>query len=110
MVKNKQIIHKGLEKSKIKQKNQYDEKLNAPWVFKVNDLVLLEVVRYKTGQTRKFVPKYEGPYKITSITETTHSLQHTVTGKTQKAHYNRLKRYNPRDSLQSPGECGEAIC
>jgi len=110
IAKNKQIIDKGLEKSKIKQKNQYDEKLNAPWVFKVNDLVLLEVVRYKTGQTRKFVPKYEGPYRITSITETTHSLQHTVTGKTQRAHYNRLKRYNPRNSLQSPGECVEAIC
>ena len=68
-------------------------------MFKVGDLVLPEVLRYKTGQTKKFVPKYEIPYKVTIISGTTHSLEHMVTHKSYQAHYNRLKPYNLRNTI-----------
>ena len=99
IAKNKEIIDQGLAKSKAKQQAQYDAKVNTPVMFNVGDLVLLEVVRYKAGQTKKFVPKYEGPYKVTSISGTTHSLEHMVTHKPYRAHYNRLKPYNLRDTI-----------
>lgn len=66
-------MDKSLVKSKDKQQSQYHAKTNVPVSFKIHGLVSLEVLRDKSGQARKFVPKFQGPYRVIGKSGTTHA-------------------------------------
>lgn len=103
IAKNQLIITEGLLNSKIVQQQQYNKKLNEDFKFKIGDLVLIDSKQMKTGQTKKFVPKYHGPFQITRINGTTYDLIEVNSNssnnnkkKTTQVHYNRLKPYHSR--------------
>lgn len=103
IAKNQLIITEGLLNSKIVQQQQYNKKLNEDFKFKIGDLVLIDSKQMKTGQTKKFVPKYHGPFQITRINGTTYDLIEVNSNssnnnkkKKTQVHYNRLKPYHSR--------------
>ncbi|KAI8425605.1 hypothetical protein MSG28_011422 [Choristoneura fumiferana] len=49
------------------QKNRYDKKRCQPVRFEVGDLVRIERQVPASGQSKKLVPRFQGPYKITAI-------------------------------------------
>jgi hypothetical protein len=50
-----------------KQKSYYDKKSKRPKLFKVGDLVSIEREIQSSGQSRKLVPKFQGPYRVTKV-------------------------------------------
>lgn len=50
-----------------KQKLRYDRSAVQPKRFQIGDLVSIEREIPSTGQSRKLVPKYQGPYRVTSV-------------------------------------------
>ncbi|RNA17155.1 hypothetical protein BpHYR1_004123 [Brachionus plicatilis] len=62
------------------------------------DLVMLSNNRQKVGQVRSFVPKFMGPFKVTSIlSDVNFEVRDVKTGKKQIVHYNWMTRYVSRD-------------
>lgn len=59
-------ISERVEKSQLKQKERFD-KHRKQMKFKVGDLVRIEREIPATGQSRKLVAKYQGPYRITQM-------------------------------------------
>lgn len=53
--------------SQEKAKKSYDKKRCRPQQFSVGDLVSVERNINSSGQSKKLVPKYQGPYRITKI-------------------------------------------
>lgn len=50
-----------------KQKSYYDKKSSQAKEFKVGDLISLEREVPASGQSRKLVPKFQGPYRVTEV-------------------------------------------
>lgn len=71
------------------QKNAFDKRRCQPLEFKVGDLVRIERQIPATGQSKKLVPKYQGPYKIIAVLDHDR-FQVTDTPLTQKGN----RRYN----------------
>lgn len=60
-------INEYVSTQQEKQKAHYDKKSSEPTKYQVGDLVSLEREIPSTGQSRKLVPKFRGPYKISAV-------------------------------------------
>lgn len=56
-----------VEKSQKQQKERYDKSRCKPIHFKEGDLVRVERHVPATGNSKKLIPKFQGPYKITKV-------------------------------------------
>lgn len=56
-----------VETSQQHQKNRYDRSRCKPIQYKVGDLIRVERQVPATGSSRKLVPKFQGPYKISKV-------------------------------------------
>lgn len=50
-----------------KQKAAYDKKACTPALYSVGDLVSIEREIQSTGQSRKLIPKFQGPYRVVEV-------------------------------------------
>lgn len=60
-------VNSHIKLSQEKAKKLYDRKRCKPHVYVVGDLISVERQIPSTGQSRKLVPKYQGPYRITKV-------------------------------------------
>lgn len=60
-------INEYITRYQDKQKAYYNKNAIKPKIFKVGDLVSVEREISSSGQSRKLVPKYQGPYRITAV-------------------------------------------
>lgn len=65
--KIRQEINTHVESCQQKQKCAFDKTRCQPPKFEVGDLVRVERQIPATGQSKKLIPKYQGPYRITAI-------------------------------------------
>jgi hypothetical protein len=77
------------------QKKNYDNNTTETF-FKIGDRVFLSTVAIKTGQTKKFTPKWSGPYRILDkISDILYKLDLHDSKAHPYIHKNRLKLCNP---------------
>lgn len=62
--KDREIALKQIEESQQKQKIRFDKKRSKPKKYAVGDLVLVRKQSFADGQSRKLLPKYKGPFRI----------------------------------------------
>lgn len=60
-------INKYVAKYQEKQKSSYDKNTSESMKFGVGDLVSLEREVHASGQSKKLVPKFQGPYRVTAV-------------------------------------------
>lgn len=60
-------VDEHIVKTQVKQKERFDKKRKAPPKFQIGDLVRVERTSHVTGQSKKLLPKLQGPYRITNI-------------------------------------------
>ncbi|KAL0829563.1 hypothetical protein ABMA28_003074 [Loxostege sticticalis] len=60
-------INTHIETCQQKQKEAFDKHRCQPTKYQVGDLVRVERQVAATGQSKKLIPKYQGPYRITAI-------------------------------------------
>ena len=113
------LAHEALEKEQSRQKRQYDQKAK-PTELRVGDLVLRVNDYLMKGQSKKFAPRYRGPYRVASIDYPNVELQHLDASKkrTLTVHLQRVKKFigHPRlmdhvnqgrlPELNRCGDCG----
>lgn len=63
----RQKVNQYIDNYQEKQKSQYDKNTSEPKTFKVGDLVSIEREVPSSGQSRKLVPRYQGPYRVTAV-------------------------------------------
>lgn len=63
----RQEINTHIEACQQRQKDTFDKKRCKPHKYQVGDLVRMERQVPATGQSRKLVPKFQGPYRIVAI-------------------------------------------
>lgn len=63
----RQKINAHIDVSQQKQKEAFDKHRCRPTDFRIGDLVRIERQVPATGQSKKLVPKFQGPYKITAV-------------------------------------------
>lgn len=63
----RETINKHITAYQEKQKQTYDKTASAPIKFEVGDLVSVRREIPSSGQSRKLVPKYQGPYRVTVV-------------------------------------------
>lgn len=67
-IRNKITEH--IEQDQEKQKERYDKRHIAAKIYKVGDLVkILKPIAHNDGKSKKLLPKFSGPYKITKVLE-----------------------------------------
>ncbi|KAL4702414.1 hypothetical protein ACJJTC_003396 [Scirpophaga incertulas] len=69
IIKIREEIKSHIETKQAKEKCQFDKKRCEAIKFQVGDLVRVERQIPSTGQSRKLVPKFQGPYRITDVLE-----------------------------------------
>jgi hypothetical protein len=87
-------VKANINKAQQKQDKYY--KSSNKYTYAVNDLVLVTNEVMKVGQTKKFVEKFRGPYKITRIIDNDYMLLELATNKSINVHYDRLKPFKQR--------------
>jgi hypothetical protein len=75
------------------QQKQDKYKSSAKNTYAVNDLVLVANEVMKVGQTKNFVEKFHGPFKIIKIYDNDNKLLELATNKSINDHYDRLKPF-----------------
>lgn len=65
----RQEINAHVDACQRKQKESFDKHRSNPVKYQVGDLVRVERQIPATGQSKKLVPKYQGPYRITALLE-----------------------------------------
>ena len=94
------LLEENTRIAQIKQKESYDRFINNKLQFKVGDTVKINNFHKPVGSVAAFVPKFIGPYTITSFDgELVYTLESPVL-RTEKVHYNRLSRYCMRDKTE----------
>lgn len=63
----RQEINTHIKSCQQKQKETFDQRRCPPAEFKVGDLVRVERQVTALGQSKKLIPKYQGPYRITAV-------------------------------------------
>ena len=56
-----------IAEQQLKDKRNFDQKHKRPRIYNVDDLVLVKRELGATGQSRKLLPKYKGPYVVTRV-------------------------------------------
>ncbi|KAI8441761.1 hypothetical protein MSG28_005453 [Choristoneura fumiferana] len=62
-----QQVSEHIGKQQAYQKHQYDKRRTEAKKYKVGDLVRVQRHHSATGQSRKLLPKFQGPYRITKV-------------------------------------------
>ena len=84
-----------------RQKRHYDLK-KVGGLFREDDLVWLYTFRKKRGRSPKLQTFWRGPYKIThKLSDANYRIQGVHGGRTQVVHFDRLKPYERRETLDS---------
>lgn len=65
----REVISTFVASSQQQQKERYDKSRSKPVQFNEGDLVRVERQVPATGNSKKLVPKFQGPYKITKVYE-----------------------------------------
>ena len=86
-----QLAYSNMHAAQEAQKFQYDKKSKLQ-KFNVGDKVYMTTVVIQPNQSRKFTPKWQGPYRITrQISDLLYEVNIGKVGKEQIVHCNRLK-------------------
>jgi transposase InsO family protein len=86
-----QLAFSNMHAAQEAQKYQYDKRSNLQ-KFNVGDKVYMTTVVVQPQQSRKFTPKWQGPYRITQkISDLLYEVNTGKVGKEQIVHVNRLK-------------------
>ena len=86
-----QLAYSNMHAAQEAQKFQYDKKSKLQ-KFNVGDKVYMTTVVIQPNQSRKFTPKWQGPYRITrQISDLLYEVNIGKVGKEQIVHVNRLK-------------------
>jgi hypothetical protein len=105
IISNAQLIREAYEKRKAKKELSnvtFKNKLSTTPKFLCGDLVLHRQMQVSTGTSTKWKPLFTGPFIINEINKSqrTAVCQNTTSGKTIKAHFNNLVKYECRPALQ----------
>lgn len=74
-------ITEHIEKDQVSQKQRFDKNRKSPTIYKIGDLVKInKQVPSNEGQSRKLLPKFSGPYKITKILDNDRYEVSTIPG------------------------------
>ena len=93
------LVRSHMELEQTRQKTYYDYRAYGP-VYHVGEQVLIFFPTVKKGQTKKFTSFYRGPYKILEIINNLKfRVCHEETRKVIKVHYDRMKKYKPRERI-----------
>ena len=87
--------------AKAANKRAFDVKAKAR-KFKIGDEVLLHIPSPPPGHNSKFYTPWRGIYKVTQQTSEWTYLVRKKGGRERKAHVNRLKFYDPKNSHEDP--------
>ncbi|CAH2208165.1 jg19015 [Pararge aegeria aegeria] len=64
----RQEINEHIDKDQSQQKQRFDQNRKAAKVYRIGDLVkILKNIPSNEGKSRKLLPKYTGPFRISSI-------------------------------------------
>jgi transposase InsO family protein len=87
-----EVSHRRLDKTN-KYKIRYDMR-HREVKFRANDSVMLHHPVAKKGQSRKLLPRWEGPFRVVrAVGNVTYEIE-GLGGIVQKAHVQRLRKYN----------------
>jgi Integrase zinc binding domain/Integrase core domain len=94
----RQQAAKFIKKAQERQKDYHDTHNTLTEPLKIGDLVLIYRSVVESSWSAKLEPKWEGPYMVQNIKETTYSLRNPHNGSIlpNTFHRNRLKKYHGR--------------
>ena len=96
-----QLCHQNDLDARAASKRSFDVKAKSR-SFKIGDEVLLHLPSPPPGHNSKFYTPWRGKYKITQKTSEWTYLVRKKGGRVRKAHVNRLKFYDPKNSHKDP--------
>jgi hypothetical protein len=97
-----QLCHKNDLDARAASKHSFDVRAKFR-SFKIGDEVLLHIPSPPPGHNSKFYTPWRGIYKVTQKTsEGTYLVKKDGKGKARRAHVNRLKFYDPKNSHEDP--------
>ena len=86
-----QLVRENLLDARLAHKTQYDRRARNR-IFEIGDRVLKDVRVVKKGHSKKFTPKYVGPYRVIEVlTDLTVRIQAEGQPKSELIHVNRIK-------------------
>lgn len=95
-----------IKKSQQKNKERYDSNKQSGEFF-AGDSVLLLTPISKKGKTKKFLPRFTGPYKvIRKLSDLNYELE--INGELDTVHVSRMKRYKPYAGSNSGSDASSA--
>lgn len=95
------VVQSKIEKGQQRYKSTYDKQANDK-SYEIGDYVLKDTKTYKKGLTPKFLPLYDGPYRIIKINHPNIVIENIKKPSlTETIHINRTKQYYPRDAPKS---------
>ncbi|KZR96308.1 Uncharacterized protein APZ42_009428, partial [Daphnia magna] len=85
------LVKANLTQAREQQRTQYDKRAREQ-AFNIGDKVLIDVRTPMTGTSKKLIPRFMGPYRVTKINNNhTVEIQKCVGKQTQLVHVNRIK-------------------
>ena len=96
------VARMALKKSAMNMKKQYDKKLNQIHYKAGERCLLKDHTKAKKG-SKKFKPKYQGPYWILDkVGSVNFRIQKDENSKVEVVHHNRMRRYNIPEPIPVP--------
>jgi hypothetical protein len=97
--------HENLQARKVIYQQRYKleyDKVHKDVKFEVGDSVMVYFPASKIGMSYKFLPKWEGPFKVTAkISPLNYRVESTKLNKTFVVHVQRLLRYRPWNTIDN---------
>ncbi|KAI9550595.1 hypothetical protein GHT06_004910 [Daphnia sinensis] len=85
------LVKANLTQAREQQRAQYDKRAREQ-EFNIGDKVLIDVRTPMAGTSKKLIPRFMGPYRVTKINDNhTVEIQECVGKQTQLVHVNRIK-------------------
>ncbi|KAI9558398.1 hypothetical protein GHT06_015178 [Daphnia sinensis] len=85
------LVKANLTQAREQQRAQYDKRAREQ-EFNIGDKVLIDVRTPMAGTSKKLIPRFMGPYRVTKINNNhTVEIQECVGKQTQLVHVNRIK-------------------
>ena len=85
------LAQQNLYQARAQQKEQYDKRVNEQ-LYEVGDKVLLSMKTPILGTSKKLIPRFIGPYRVTKVhSNKTVEIRENPGKQTQLVHINRLK-------------------
>jgi hypothetical protein len=85
------LVQRNLYQARAQQKEQYNKRVNEQ-LYKVGDKVLLNVKTLILRTSKKLIPLFIGPYRVTKVNDNkTFEIREGPGKQTQLVHINRLK-------------------